>query len=92
MTKIWKFCFLELRKQYSEIYFLNKNYEIDFFIPEESKYIQVVYDLTFENLERETRNLLKQEWEKILIYFNKEEWIVVDEKVKLMDFSEFIIK
>jgi hypothetical protein len=50
-----------LKKKYSEIYFLNKNYEIDFFIPSEKRYIQVVYELNFENLERETKYLLKQE-------------------------------
>lgn len=84
------FIFLELRKKYSEIYFLNKNYEIDFFVPSENKYIQVVYNLNFENLQREIKNLLKQDWEKILIYFEKEDWVFVDDKIKTVDFLEFL--
>jgi len=84
------FVYLELRKKYSEIYFLNKNYEIDFFIPSENKYIQVVYELNFENLERETKNLLKQDWQKILIYFEKESWLIIDENIKSIEFSDFI--
>jgi predicted AAA+ superfamily ATPase len=84
------FIFLELRKTHSKIYFLNRKYEIDFFIPNENKYIQVVYTLTFENLERETKNLLKQDWEKILIYFDKENWIIVPKKIKLISFDEFL--
>lgn len=84
------FVFFELRKKYKEIYFLNKTYEIDFFILLENKFIQVVYNLNYDNLERETKNLLKQNWEKILIYFEKEEWIKVDENIKLLDFSELI--
>jgi len=84
------FVFFELRKKYSEIYFLNKNYEIDFFIPLENKFIQVVYNLNYENVERETKNLFKQKWEKIIIYFEKEDWIKIDEWIKIIDFSDFI--
>jgi len=84
------FVFLELRKKYSEIYFLSNSYEIDFYIPSENKFIQVVYNLNYENLERETKNLLKQEWEKVLIYFEKVEWLIIDERIKLTYFSEII--
>lgn len=84
------FVFFELRKKYSEIYFLNKNYEIDFFIPLENKFIQVVYNLNYENVERETKKLFKQKWEKIIIYFEKEDWIKIDEWIKIIDFSDFI--
>jgi len=41
-----------------------------------------IYNLDYENLERETKNLLKQDWEKILIYFEKDELIIIDEKDK----------
>ena len=85
------FVFFELRKIYSEIYFLNKNYEIDFFLPSENKFIQVVYNLTFDNLERETKKLLKQQWEKILIYFEKEKGVFVDERIKFVNFSEIFL-
>lgn len=84
------FVFFELRKKYSEIYFLNKNYEIDFFIPLENKFIQVVYNLNYENVERETKKIFKQKWEKIIIYFEKEDWIKIDEWIKIIDFSDFI--
>jgi hypothetical protein len=83
------FIFLELRKKYNEIYFLNKNYEIDFYIPVENKFIQIVYNLNYENLERETKNLLKQDWVKILIYFEKEEWIIIDKKIKVFDWTSY---
>ena len=91
---LWKrfenFIYLELKKRYSEIFFLKKNYEIDFYIPWKNKYIQVVYNLNFDNLERETKNLIKQKWEKILIYFYKEENLNIDENIKLLSFSDFI--
>jgi hypothetical protein len=51
---------------------LNKNYEIDFYIPEKKSYIQVIYELNFDNLERETKNLLKYEFNKYVIYFEKQ--------------------
>lgn len=82
------FVFFELKKKYNEIYFLKKNYEIDFFISKENKFIQVVYNLNYENLERETKNLLRQDWKKILIYFEKEEWITIDNTINYTDFSE----
>ena len=43
------------------MYFLSKTYEIDFFVPQENTFIQVVYDLNFDNKEREIKNLAKQE-------------------------------
>jgi len=90
----WKrfenFVYLELKKKYSEIFFLKKNYEIDFYIPSVNKYIQVAYSLNYENVERETKNLLKQNWEKILLYFEKEEKLNIDKSIQLFDFSDFI--
>ena len=91
---LWKrfenFVYLELKKKYPEIFFLNKTYEIDFYIPWGNKYIQVVYSLNFQNIERETKNLAKQDWEKILLYFEKEENLNIDNNIKLLNFSEFI--
>jgi predicted AAA+ superfamily ATPase len=52
--------YLELKKKYQELYFLSENYEIDFFIPKENTYIQAVYELNLENLEREVKYLSKQ--------------------------------
>ncbi len=91
---LWKrfenFVYLELKKKYSEVFFLHKIYEIDFYIPWENKYIQVVYNLNYENVERETKNLIKQGWERILLYFEKEESLKIDNTIKLLNFSEFI--
>jgi predicted AAA+ superfamily ATPase len=91
---LWKrfenFVYLALKKQYWEIYFLTKNYEIDFYIPSKNKYIQVVYNLNYENLERETKNLLKQDWEKILLYFEKDDNLNINNNIKLVQFDSFI--
>lgn len=91
---LWKrfenFVYLELKKRYSEIFFLNKNYEIDFYIPTENKYIQVVYNLNYENIERETKNLLKQDWEKILLYFEKDDNLNIDNNISVIQFDSFI--
>lgn len=91
---LWKrfenFVYLELKKKYSEIFFLHKNYEIDFYIPIDNKYIQVVYNLNYENLERETKNLAKQNWEKILLYFEKDTNLNIHENIKLIQFDNFI--
>lgn len=91
---LWKrfenFVYLELSKKYSEVFFLNKTYEIDFYIPLEEKYIQVVYFLNYENLERETKYLAKQKWEKILLYFEKEKNLIIPDWIDLLSFSEFI--
>jgi len=93
---LWKrfenFVYIELKKRYSEIFFLNKNYEIDFYIPAENKYIQVVYDLNYENIERETKNLLKQDWEKILLYFEKDDNLNIDNSIKTIQFDFFIFE
>ena len=91
---LWKrfenFVFLELKKKYVEIFFLNKNYEIDFFIPDKQEYIQVVYNLNHENLERETKYLSKQNWTKILIYFSLENDLIIPKNIKLIRYDEFI--
>lgn len=84
------FVFLELRKKYSEIYFLNKNYEIDFYIPEKKSYIQVIYELNFDNLERETKNLLKYEFNKYVIYFEKQKWLNLPKEINFIEWKDFI--
>jgi len=83
------FVFLSLRKKFSSIYFLSKNYKIDFYIPKKDIYIQVVYNLNMNNIKRETKGLLKQKWEKILVYFDIEEWLKIDDGIRLMNFWEF---
>lgn len=84
------FVYLELVKKYKEIFFLSKNYEIDFYIPSENKFIQVVYSLNFENLDREVKYLSKQKWEKILIYFEKEKNLNISKDIKVINFLDFL--
>ncbi len=83
--------YLELKKRYKEVFFLNKSYEIDFFLPDEQIYIQVAYELNSENIERETKYLKKQDWKKYLIYFEKNKKLIIPEKIKLISFDEFIL-
>ncbi len=82
--------YLELKKKFNGIYFLNKNYEVDFFIPQENLYIQVVYDLNQNNYEREVINLLKQDWKKMVIYFEKDQDIKLDNNINFLNFFDFI--
>jgi len=84
------FVYLTLRKKYKELFFMKKNYEIDFFVPKKNLYIQVVYQLDYENIERETKNLLKQNGRKVLVYFDKEENLVIPDWIELVDFIEFV--
>lgn len=72
------FVFMEFRKLWLEenktiFYFKNKSYDIDFLIfdNENSKFIQVVYDLNIQNYEREVKQL-----EKVKKQFNKEVYLV----------------
>lgn len=78
-----------LKEKFSEIFFLKKNYEIDFYIPKINTYIQVVYTLNDENIERETKTLLKQSWKKILLYFEKTQDFKI-EWIECMDCIEFL--
>ena len=84
------FVYLELLKKYKEIFFLSKSHEIDFFVPAINLYLQVVFELNFENLERETKYLSRQDWKKVLIYFKKENNLIVPDNIKLVGFEEFI--
>lgn len=84
------FVYLELLKKYKNIYFLNKTYEIDFFVPDENLYIQVVYELNFENIQREIKYLAQQNWKKVLIYFKKENNLVLPQGIEYVNLLEFI--
>lgn len=86
------FVYLELKRKYEEIFFLSKNYEIDFFIPSQSLYIQVVYILNYENIERETKFLANQIGKKVLIYFEKEDSLTLPESIEYVNFFEFLQK
>ncbi len=82
--------FWELKKRFSDIYFLSRNYEIDFFVPEKNIFIQVVYNLNQDNYKRELQNLSKQDGQKIVIFFEKQLNIVVSEDILFIDIWEFI--
>lgn len=90
----WKrfenFVYIKLLRKYKDVYFLSKNYEIDFFIPENDLYIQVVYELNYENFEREIKNLKKQKGKKYLIYFEKEDNLVLPNNIEFLSFDEFL--
>ena len=81
--------FLDLKRKYNDIYFKLSKKEIDFFIPEKKLNIQVCYELNEENFERETKTLLKQDWKKILVYFNKN-WDFKIEWLEVIDFIDFL--
>ncbi len=82
--------FIELLKRNHDIYFLRKNYEIDFYIPDKNIYIQVVYDLNSENSERELSNLAKQAGRKIVIYYDRSESLIIPHNIELMSFDQFL--
>ena len=82
--------FSELNRTFSEVvYRKTNNYEIDFIIKEESIAVQVCYELTLENIEREIKWFSENNFKNnFLVYFNKEKdfeilW------VKIVNFYEF---
>ena len=81
--------YLNLKKKYKKIFYKENWNEIDFFIEDKNINIQVCYELNNENLERETKSLLKQDWEKFLIYFEKK-WDFEIKWVKILNFIEFL--
>lgn len=83
------FIYLNLKKKYNKIYYKEDKYEIDFYVEDIDTNIQVCYELNSENIEREVKTLLKQEWKKILIYFNKLEDFKFD-WVDIVSFIEFL--
>lgn len=85
------FVFLELKRKYNNIYFKLAKTEIDFFIPKKNLNIQVCYELNEDNFEREIKPLLKQEWQNILVYFNKI-WDFKPNWVEIISFIDFFEK
>jgi predicted AAA+ superfamily ATPase len=82
------FVLLELLKKYDKVYFKKNWKEIDFYIEEKNLNIQVCYELNIENLDREIKPLLKQDGEKILVYFEKDDNLKIDKNVKLVSFEK----
>ncbi len=83
--------FLNLRKKYNEVFFLQKTNEIDFFIPKENLFIQVCYKLNFNNIDREIKPLKKINWKKFLIYYDIENWIQIPKDINLVNYLDFLI-
>jgi len=55
-------------------------------------YIQVVYNLNFENIEREIKYLSKQKGKKVLIYFKKDDDIILSENIEYINILDFIFE
>ena len=84
--------YTELIKGGYEIYFHNKDFECDFIVKKEEKLvaIQVCYELTRENRERERSGLLKLKLnldEKILLTYNQNE--TESESIKTIAFWDY---
>lgn len=93
--------FLELKKKYNTVYFKRRDWwEIDFYISQKdnlyskiSLNIQVCYQLNKNNFEREILPLINVEWEKVIVYFEKE-LDILDEwnGIEVINFFDFIQK
>jgi uncharacterized protein len=92
--------YLHLRRQYSEIYYFQEKRECDFVVMKNGKVIeliQVCYDLTPENLDRESQGLIEaMEFFNIkegkIITLKQTETFVKDKfKVKVMAAADFLI-
>jgi hypothetical protein len=53
--------------------------------------IQVCYELNESNIDREVKPLLKQEWKKIILYFNKL-WNFKYDWIEIISFIDFFEK
>jgi predicted AAA+ superfamily ATPase len=78
--------YTELIKKGYEIYFYHKDFECDFIVKKEDKLIaiQVCYELTLENREREMNGLVKLKFnldERILLTYNQNEELREDVKI-----------
>ncbi|UFX82766.1 hypothetical protein [Candidatus Absconditicoccus praedator] len=62
--------------------------EIDFYLPDINTNIQVCYELSEENIQREVDPLLKQDGKNILVYFDKKGDFQFD-GVEIVDFIDF---
>jgi uncharacterized protein len=92
--------YLHLRRQYSEIYYFQEKRECDFVVMKNGKVmelIQVCYDLTPENLDRESQGLIEaMEFFNIkegkIITLKQTETFVKDKfKIKVMAAADFLI-
>jgi len=84
--------YTELLKQGYEIYFYNKDFECNFIVKKEEKLIaiQVCYELTLENRERELNGLRKLKFdldERILLTYNQNE--VSKEDINIIAFWDY---
>ncbi len=83
--------YLYLVAKFWKVFYKSNWWEIDFYIPDEDLNIQVCWELSEENITRETEPLLKQKWEKVLIYFEKNIWNnLVPKSIKVLDFFQFL--
>ncbi|MDP2104031.1 MAG: ATP-binding protein, partial [Candidatus Gracilibacteria bacterium] len=85
--------FLELTSRFKFLSYLISENEIDFVIKEKDIAIQVCFDLTFENYEREVKSLRKSNFQnKYIIYLNKYAEIQnrKNDDIKIISFFEFL--
>ncbi len=81
---------IELKKRYGEdLYFYNKNIEVDFYQPEAKMAVQVCYSLNadFDTRKREIGALLqiakRFEIEKLLIITKDEEETIIEDSIEI---------
>ncbi len=93
--------FLALRKKYKEIFYFQENRECDFVIKEDVKItqaIQVCYNLTEENKERELNGLLeamarfKLKEGLILTYKQDDEFNIEDKTIKVLPVWKWLLE
>ncbi len=84
--------YTELIKNGYEVYFYNKDFECDFIVKKDEKLtaIQVCYELTLENQERELNGLRKLKFnldERIVLTYNQSE--IENEGIKIVSFWDY---
>jgi len=85
------FIYLNLKKNYKKIFYKEDINEIDFYVEDTGMNIQVCYELNESNIDREVKPLLKQEWKKIILYFNKL-WNFKYDWIEIISFIDFFGK
>ena len=85
------FIYLNLKKNYKKIFYKEDINEIDFYVEDIGMNIQVCYELNESNIDREVKPLLKQEWKKIILYFNKL-WNFKYDWIEIISFIDFFGK
>lgn len=81
--------YLNLKKKYKKVFYKENWMEIDFYIQDNDTNIQVCYELNKENIDREIKPLLKQEWKKKVLYLNKI-WDFNYNWVEILDFIDYL--